>query len=51
MEDDGCLARNFFRTVDLVVMEPMCRFPEQGAFTLTEVLRTINDFLGQDGGH
>lgn len=30
-------------------VEPVWRFQEQGTFTRTEALRTINDYLGQDG--
>lgn len=31
-------------------MEPVCRFLEQGPFSLDEVLQMMNEHLGQDGG-
>lgn len=48
--DDGSPIRNCFQTVDLVAMELVCHFPEQEAFTRAELLHTISDFFGQDGG-
>lgn len=48
MDDDGRPVRKCFRTVDLVSIQPVWRFPEQGAFTRADVLRTSNDHLVQD---
>lgn len=51
MDDEGRPVRKCFRTVDIVAMEPVWRFPEQGAFTRAKFLWTISDYIGWDGGH
>lgn len=50
MDDDGRPIRICFRTVDLVAMEQVWRFPKHRAVTRTTVQRTIRDYLGWDGG-
>lgn len=46
-----CPICNCFRTKDPVAMDPVWRFPEQGAFTRAYVLRPVSDYLGRDGGY
>lgn len=45
MNDDGLTILNCFPALDLVEMEPVRRFPEQGPLTRAEVLCTMSDYL------